>query len=423
MSVARYTYVDHLACVTCRRTFRPDEGTMTCPSCGPLLGTLDVRYDCAGLARDVTPADIFARPERTHWRYHELLPVPAPELIVDFPVGMTPLVRARLGPGEGTEVFVKDDSRNPSGSLKDRASSVAVALAARGGKSLPIACASTGNAASSLAALCARAGRPCLVFVPRTAPVEKLTQLLLYGARVFMVEGTYDDAFDLCAKVCARFGFYNRNTAVNPYLGEGKKTAALEIWEQLGGRAPDAVIVPVGDGCIVSGVHKGFADLREAGWIEKVPRLVGAQAEGSSAIARAWEAGAASCGPYEARTIADSISVSVPRDQVKALRAVRATGGAFVRVTDEEILAALAALASGTGIFVEPAAAASVAAFLKASAAGDLDGARTIVLLVTGYGLKDVASARKAVAREPVAVRPDVDAVARIIEKETGLTG
>lgn len=403
-----------LRCVTCGRTFEPDALLYTCPDCGPLAGTCDVLYDLAWLKAHLTPEILAARREPTLWRYRELLPVRDPQARLELPVGGTPLwpapaeVRGRL--------WIKDDTRHPSGSAKDRATLMALARARELGVAT-IAAASTGNAASSLAALAAAAGIHALIFVPAAAPEAKLVQIRIHGARLVAIEGTYDQAFDLCLELCARRGIYNRNTAVNPVLGEGKKTIALEIWEQLGGRAPDVVVVPAGDGCVLGGVAKGFRDLLELGWIDRLPRLIGAQAEGSAALANAWRDGAARCVPVAASTIADSISVSQPRDQLKALRGVRESGGAFVVVTDEEILAAMRDLAARLGLFVEPAAAAAWAGVRRGEADGAIAAGEEVVVVVTGHGLKDVPAARRAAeANPPWIVPPDLAEVERRLD-------
>jgi threonine synthase len=280
-----------------------------------------------------------------------------------------------------------------------------------------IGAASTGNAASSLATLAARAQLPCYIFAPDSAPPAKLTQIRVHGARLFLVAGSYDEAFDLCTAASQQLGFYNRNTAINPYLGEGKKTIALEIWEQLGYRAPDVVLVPVGDGCILGGVFKGFRDLYELGLIPALPRIVGVQAAGASPLADAWRAGVEQCQPAAAATIADSICVGRPRDQIKALRAVRASGGAFLTVTDEQILAALAQLATRAGLFVEPAAAATLAGLERGLATGGLDAGEETVAVVTGHGLKDTAAADRAAGwNQPVGVRPKIEALRGVLQ-------
>jgi threonine synthase len=415
----RYSYIRSLSCVTCGRDFDPDEHAQTCPACGPLLGTLDVLYDLQPLRGGFTPDGLRPRPESTLWRYHELLPIRDSGRLAGIPVGMTPLYRLprALAPDVPAGLYVKDDTRMPSASSKDRATAVALAHAREIGAPA-VAAASTGNAAASLAALAAGAGLPVCLFAPASAPPVKLAQIRVHGAALFAIEGTYDEAFDLCGAVCERLGFYNRNTAVNPYLGEGKKTLALEIWEQLGYRAPAAVVIPVGDGCILGGVYKGFRDLADLGLIERVPRLIGAQAEGSAALAQAWRAGADHCTPVVAATVADSLCVGMPRDQIKALRAVRATQGAFVTMSDKAILEALAMLARGAGIFVEPAAAAALAGWREAVASGVLSSDEEAVLLLTGHGLKDIAAAERAAAGNvPYRVRPDLEAVLALLRR------
>jgi len=261
-----------------------------------------------------------------------------------------------------------------------------------------VAGASTGNAAASLA--CMMASRPSkpIIFVPRTAPSAKLAQLLVYGATVLSVDGTYDEAFDFCAKACDEFGWYNRNTGYNPYTREGKKTCAYEICEQLGWQVPDLVFVSVGDGNIISGLWKGFTDFYAVGLIDKLPRLVAVQATGSAAIARAWERGQA-VRPVRGVTVADSICVSLPRDGAAAVQAIQESDGFAVTVTDREILAAIPAVAQGANVFAEPAAAAGYAGLVQCAADGQVRANDSVVLVITGSGLKDIVSAMKAVGR------------------------
>jgi threonine synthase len=256
--------------------------------------------------------------------------------------------------------------------------------------------------------------QPNVIFVPRTAPAAKIAQMLVYGSTVFLVDGTYDDAFDLCMQAASEFGWYNRNTGYNPYMTEGKKTAAYEICEQLDWDAPDCILVPVGDGCIIGGIHKGLRELLSLGWIQNMPRLIGVQAEGSAALADAWSKGIAATEikPIQARTIADSISAGLPRDRIKALRAVRESKGAFATVSDDEIIAAIPALARECGIFAEPAAAAAYAGLLKAVDYGLVQSGETAVVLVTGSGLKDPTAAVKAVGK-PSVISPDIAEVRR----------
>ncbi len=279
--------------------------------------------------------------------------------------------------------------------------------------------ASTGNAGSSMACLAASVGMPCVIFVPEKAPAAKIAQLLIFGATVLAVKGTYDDAFDLCMEVCAKRGWFNRNTGHNPFTREGKKTAAFELYDQLG-KIPDWVVVPTGDGNILAGIWKGFRDLKESGIAHRMPKMLCAQSEESNAISTAaWklqQAGAASpdwknveIAPVAATTVADSISVDIPRDGLAAVRAVMESGGAAVTVPDAEILAAIPELARGAGVFAEPAASCAWAGLKKAARDGLVKPDETVVCMITGNGLKDVASARK-VAGDPVPLENNVAA-------------
>lgn len=376
-----------LECVLCGKRYQPHEVSYVCPACGS-SGVLYVHYDYERVAPYFTRALLAEDHAFTAWRYRALLPLPAEQ--IDPPpltIGGTPLypvarLRAHLGM---PHLWLKDDSRNPSASLKDRASMLAILRAA--GRTL--ACASTGNAASSLATLAAAAGLPCVIFVPRNAPRAKVVQLLMCGATVFSVQGSYDDAFDLCIAACARFGWYNRNTGYNPYLVEGKKTVGFEIAEQCGWEPPDTILVPTGDGCIISGVYRGFEDLLRLGLIARTPRLIAVQARGSSALVRALE-GDGIVRASEATTIADGISVGLPRNGAMAVRCIRASSGFGVTVSDEEILDAEKSLARLTGVFAEPSAAASYAGLLRLLAEDRIARSERVVLLVTGSGLKSV---------------------------------
>ncbi len=388
--------ISHLECVLCGKRYQPAEVEYACPACGP-LGVLYVHYDYGQLASRFHVEELAANPDPTIWRYRELLPLPAG--LIDPPplaIGGTPLysvarLRAHLGM---SQLWLKDDSRNPSGSLKDRASLIAILRAGE----RTVACASTGNAASSLATQAAAAGLPCVIFVPQNAPRAKIVQLLMCGATVFAVQGSYDEAFDLCIAAGERSGWYNRNTGYNPYLVEGKKTVALEIAEQLGWEPPDTILVPAGDGCIISGVYRGFEDLLELRIVQRMPRLIAVQAEGSPALVRALE-GDGVVRACEAATIADGISVGLPRNGTMAVRCIRASHGFGVIVSDEEILAAEKALASLTGIFAEPSAAASYAGLLRLLDEGRLARDERVVLLITGSGLKSIDAVADAAGR------------------------
>ena len=409
-------HVRSLKCLICGREYRPDEIEYVCPLHGD-EGIVDVQYDYELIARRVSPRTLAENRDYTIWRYRPLLPIEPDSPVPPLAVGWTPLYRAdRLAAGLGLRhVWVKDDGRQPSASFKDRASAIAV-VKGRERKARIIATASTGNAAAALSALCASVEQPNVIFVPESAPPAKIAQLLVYGSTVILVRGTYDDAFALCGQACKEFGWYNRNTGYNPYMSEGKKTASLEICEQLGWDAPDRIFVSVGDGCIIGGLHKGLKDLMALGWIRRMPKLMGVQAAGSAALYDAWKSGTAAMEmkPIEAHTVADSISADLPADRIKALAAVRETGGAYIKVTDEEILAAIPALARGCGVFAEPAGAASYAGLVKAVAGGLVDPGERIVILATGNGLKDIASARKAVG-EPFVVDKDLADVRRVV--------
>lgn len=407
--------VTELRCAICGRTYQPGEVEYTCLDCGP-AGTLDVLYDYDRLREKITPDDIARNRDASMWRYRPLLPLAADAGVPPLVVGGTPLYDApRLAKALGlAQVWVKDDGRNPTGSLKDRASALVVARAMAEGIAV-VTTASTGNAAAALAGLAASVGLPAVIFVPAAAPEAKIAQLLTYGAKVLLVQGNYDDAFDLAVEASERYGWYCRNTGMNPYTLEGKKTVAYEIAESLGWQVPDAVVVSVGDGNIISGVHKGFRDLLALGWIDRVPRLIGVQADGSAACYAVWKRGEdpATIEPISAQTVADSIAADLPRDRVKAVRAVRETDGAFVAVPDDAILAAIPALARQSGVFAEPAAAAALAGARAALAQGYLKPEDRVALLVTGNGLKDIKSAMR-VAGEGYPVTPDIAEVEKI---------
>jgi threonine synthase len=431
--------MDHilgLKCTVCGAEYAVDQVEYVCPDHGD-DGILDVVYDYDLIAQRLTPDLLADDPTHSIWRYLPLLPI-NPEIVREignpllsssplFSVGWTPLYPApRLADDLGLKhLWVKDDGRQPTASFKDRASAIAVVKTRELGYEM-VTTASTGNAAAALSGLCAAVGQPNVIFVPKTAPQAKVAQLLAYGSTVMLVDGTYDQAFELCLEAARAFGWYNRNTGYNPYMSEGKKTVAYEVCEQLtpmlkadgtsavGWSAPDVILVPVGDGCIIGGVHKGLKDLLALGWIDRMPRIIGVQAAGSSPLVDAWERGLEGWDmePVEAHSIADSIVAGLPRDRIKALRAVRETGGAYVRVDDEEILAAIPTLAQGCGVFAEPAAAAAYAGLVKAVEEGLVNADERVVVLSTGSGLKDVASAMKAVG-QPLIVSPDLADVQR----------
>lgn len=411
----------HLRCLICGRTYTPSEVQYICPEHGQ-EGILDAIYDYDVLRYVLNRDDIQASQDFSIWRYRPLLPIAPDAAAPPLQVGCTPLYPApHLGAGLGlVHLWVKDDGRNPSASFKDRASALAV-VKAQEQRAEVITTASTGNAAAALSNLCASVGQKNVIFVPQTAPPAKIAQLLAFGSTVLLVQGTYDDAFELCLQAADHYGWYNRNTGYNPYMTEGKKTASYEICEQLGWNAPDVILVSVGDGCIIGGLHKGLKDLLALGWIDKMPRLIGVQAEGSSYLAQAWHNSedVLTKPAIPAHTIADSISAGLPRDRLKAMAAVKETYGTFVTVSDEAILAAIPALARGCGVFAEPAGAAAYAGLVQAVAHNLVSPSERIVVLNTGNGLKDIASAMKgveAVGTRPQTIPPTLSAVQQLFD-------
>ncbi len=400
--------VKGVVCLRCgRRLARVPDAP--CSACGP-EGVLEIEFDLARARRTLTPRALGSRP-RDAWRYAELLPLPPgarrPPLAPGWtPVHDTPRLAAWVGV---RRLLVKDEGRNPTGSFKDRASAVGVARAlAR--RARVVACASTGNAATSLAGAAASVGLACVIFVPESAPEPKLAQLLVFGARVVRVRGRYDATWEMCQRACARYGWYNRNAAVNPSLVEGKKTGGLEIAEQCGDELPDWVAVSVGDGCTIAGIGKGLAEMKALGFIRRVPRLLGVQAAGARPLADAFAAGR-DVVPGAAETLADSICVGHPRNWRKALAVVRASGGTFVAVPDEAILEAERETGRRAGLFGEPAAAAAVAGLRQAVADGIVGRRATALAVLTGSGLKDVRAALRA-GGEPVSLPPEDAALA-----------
>ncbi len=413
--MARFSFL----CSECGARFDEREVSYVCPACsrGQVAG---------GLTRGVLEVDLEDVPHR--WPAARLsdpvslaafLPVESAASIPPLAIGGTPLLASpRLRRELGTpHRWVKDDGRNPSGSTKDRASLLVVAKAIEYGYDT-VACASTGNAASALACVAAAAGVRAVVLVPASAPRAKLVQVASYGALLVPVEGSYDEAFELSLFACRRFGWYNRNTAFNPFTIEGKKTTALEIAAELAPEAPDVVVVPCGDGVIVAGLAKGFADLVRGGLLTRVPRLIAVQPSGSASLASALRAGGREIVPtIRPSSVADSLVVAAPRNATMALRAVGESGGGGVIIEDERIIEAIGRLARSAGVFAEPAAAASLAGLLRALEEGMVGPDERIVLLVTGSGLKDIGAAGRAV-RIPDAIPTAPEAVEELLRRE-----
>ncbi len=398
-------------CIKCGAEHEAKPGITTCPKCG---GLLDIKYDYKYI-KSVFSKEKLEQREHTMWRYEELLPVTGEAKVRKLRVGWSPMYKAeRLGDEIGLKnLYIKDDGINPTASLKDRASSMAVVKAAEAGVDT-IACSSTGNAASSLAGNSAAAGFKTFIFVPDRAPKGKVAQLMIFGATVITVKGSYEDTFRLSAEAIDRWGWYNRNAAINPYLLEGKKTVALEIAEQFNWKMPDYVAISVGDGCTIGGAWKGFKDLYAIGAIDKLPRLISVQSTGCYPINKAF----AENKPLEhmaENTIADSIAVGVPRNADKALNAIRESNGIAVNVSDDEILDAMRLLGRTSGVFGEPAGSAGTAGVKKAVELGLIPSDATVCSVVTGNGLKDVANAIKA-AGEPLNIAPDMNELLKYLK-------
>ena len=391
-------------CVKCGREYEAVPNLTTC-ECG---GILDIVYDYDYIKKNLTKEKLAARQEHSMWRYRELLPVEETTEIPPLRVGWSPLYKAdRLAKELGiAKLWIKDDGLNPTASLKDRASSMAVAKAREAGAKV-IACSSTGNAASSLAGNAAAAGLKTYIFVPSRAPKGKVAQLMTFGATVISVQGSYEETFNLSKAAIDRWGWYNRNAAINPYLSEGKKTVSLEIMEQLNWEVPDYIAISVGDGCTIAGLWKGLKDLYAIGFIDHLPRLISAQAEGCCPLNRAI-ANNEDWYPMEENTLADSIAVGVPRNADKALMAIRESNGLVVNVSDEEIMAAQKMLGRTCGVFGEPAGVTGAAGLKKLCQQGKIPADAKVVSVVTGNGLKDVANAIKACG-EPISIPSDMD--------------
>ena len=409
-----YDKITGYSCVKCGNEFSPEIFRYTCDRCSE---NLDVIFDYRKIGKAWTRDKLAENRDPSLWRYLPLLPVSAAPENLSLRTGGTPLVEiARLAEKYSVrQLLVKDDTRNPSGSLKDRATEIGVRHAFELGKEVIIA-ASTGNAAASLAAICAFYGRQAVIIASRSAPAAKLVQILQYGAKLCLVEGNYDSAFDLSMRVSEEYGWYSRSTGINPMMTEGKKTAALEIAEQMDWELPDIVFVPTGDGCIIGGMYKGFFDLKELGWTDRIPRLVSVQSEGSSAVNDAIASGE-EIKTVESDTIADSISVDYPRDGIKALQAVKKSGGFGVNVSDQQILQAQKELSAQAGIFPEPAAAAAFAGFIKARQEKLVNEDDSVLILISGTGLKDIAAARQMIDL-PSAISPDFDSFSGFWEKK-----
>lgn len=382
----------YFSCINCGAEYHDTGFMYLCPACAaentsdmPPKGVLKTSYDYSAI-KDQYGSNL---KDEISPLFMPLLPIENADNFGSLFMQNTPLMKSE---GEDFELYLKDDSRLPTYSFKDRASFLVSAWAKEKGIDTIVA-ASTGNAGSSLAGVCASQGQKAIICVPAAAPKAKLTQILMYGAQIVPVDGTYDDAFDLSVAMTEKFGIFNRNTAYNPFTIEGKKTVAFELFKQMNFSAPDRIFVSSGDGVILSGVYKGFEDLLQLGLIEKMPHIISVQAEGSNNIIRNMNADSYSF--VASKTIADSISVDLPRNFYMALDFLMRYKGEGIAVSDEEILAAGKELTSENGVFAEPAATAAYAGFLKQKYSGAIQKDEKVVVLLTGSGLKDINAVQR----------------------------
>ncbi len=407
-------------CSICHKEYLQAPILYACEQCG---GNLDVVLDYEHIKQKYQPEDITSRNDFSLWRYLPLLPIPDPggdgtplRCAGWTPLYSPPALKQKLGL---KDFWLKDEGKNPTASFKDRASSIVVGRA-REIQAEVVVTASTGNAGAALAGMAAAIGQKAIIFAPKTAPQAKIAQLLIYGAEVILVDGNYDSAFDLTIEASKEFNWYCRNTGYNPFTAEGKKTGAFEIWEQIclnmaDDAKPLCVFVSVGDGNIISGLHKGFKDLMHLGWLKQMPRIFGVQSEKSAAIAKAFFANSEDIIPVSATTLADSISVDLPRDGVRAVRAAKETGGAYITVSDEEIIKGIGELGP-YGIFVEPAGSTAYVGLVKAISSGQIHEDDPVVVISTGNGLKDIRAAMMAVKEAPV-IEPSMKSLKQYLKK------
>jgi threonine synthase len=404
-------------CNDCGKQITSDDLIYLCPDCEkqndtkrPPKGVLKTLYVYDEIKKKY-PKDLFSNLQQN--RFLDLLPLISNNSRSFLHIGNTPLYEIRQKE-KSFLLFLKDDSQNPTFSFKDRASEIVSAFA-KENKINTIVAASTGNAGSSIAGICASQNQKSIVFVPASAPKAKLTQIMMYGAQIIPVDGNYDSAFDLSITATKKYGWYNRNTAYNPFTIEGKKTVSFELFSQLNNQVPDKIFVPVGDGVIISGVYKGFEDLLKLNIIDKMPVIVAVQAEGSNNIISNINNKSFISKP--SKTIADSISVDIPRNFHMAKKYLLENKGEWITVSDDEILNASLVLSKESGIFSEPAAVAAYAGMLKYSKEKKITEGEKVVVLLTGSGLKDLNSVQSKI-EIPASVKPDITAVEKFLNQQ-----
>ncbi|HUW93254.1 MAG TPA: threonine synthase [Bacteroidales bacterium] len=402
-------------CTDCGREYSTGETIYLCPACcitnratNPPSGVLKILYDYSDLRKKDYRFDDLKKSG-----FADLLPIASLDSYPSLRVGNTPLYTMNTVDGERVpfRLHLKDDSQNPTYSFKDRASALVSAYAVEHDLGT-IVTASTGNAGSSLAGICASKGQKAVIMVPETAPLAKLTQIIMYGATLVPVKGTYDDAFDLSIRASEEFGWYNRNTAYNPLTIEGKKTVSFELFDQLQFKVPDRIFVPVGDGVIISGIYKGFEDLMQLNLIDRMPVIIAVQSEKSDNLVR--NIGMKEFSVIPSSTIADSISVDIPRNFFMTRGYMQQYGGEAITVSDEEITRASSVLSASTGLFAEPAAAAAFAGLLSYLRDNRITENSDNVVMLTGSGLKDLKSVAS-IIRMPESIPPSIEELKRLL--------
>jgi len=407
----------HVDCLVCRACGHetPIEATNICDRC---FGPLEVRYDYAEVARRVSRERIEAGPPSI-WRYHDLLPVDVEHTEpITLGEGFTPLVRARnLGAELGLRnLYLKNDTQNPTGSFKDRVVSVAATWAREHGLTT-IACASTGNLANSVAAYAAHAGLRAVVVVPSDLEPAKMIGTSIFRPTLIAVDGSYDDVNRLCSELAYDRPWAFVNVNMRPYYAEGSKTIALETAEQLGWRVPDRVVAPIASGSLYTKILQGFQEGRAAGLLDDgpAPAMHGSQGAGCAPVATAFAAGSNEVIPVRPTGIAKSLAIGSPADGVYALDVARRTGGSIESVTDDEIVDGIRLLASTTGVFTETAGGVTTAVLRKLAQRGEIGAGETVVVYITGDGLKTIDAVEPVVAA--IQVAPDPDAVDELLER------
>ncbi|HKL47531.1 MAG TPA: threonine synthase [Candidatus Izemoplasmatales bacterium] len=409
------SYVKQYRCTKCHQTMAYDESLNVCPKCKD-SGILDIEYDYKKIKSVFSKNYLKKNIYLSLWRYLPLLPVDGKYVDETLNVGWTPLYQSKhLKEKYNVQaLYLKDEGLNPTQSLKDRASVIACIKAMEMGQDT-ISCSSTGNAASSLAGNASKLGLKTVIFVPKRAPIGKLTQLMIFGSKLIKVNGDYKKTYDLSKAAIDHYHWYNRNAAINPHLVEGKKTVALEIAEQLAFKPTDWVVTSVGDGCTIGGVYKGFYDLYQLGMIDKIPKIMGVQSQGCSPFYDAFHE-QREIQETEENTIADSIAVGIPRNPIKGMDAVKKSHGTFVKVSDDDILSAMKILGKEEGVFAEPAAAASLAGMIQARKKKVIKASDSVTVIITGNGLKDTKNAQKAIG-EPVLLESNLEDLIDYIER------